>query len=133
VAPAICSPIFVHKNWNGDLLEYLCQTLAPPGRLLTGPMLEQLAASGLIVLVIDGLSERTEKDGNDQLEKLLQRIKCRMIVTSRDNPPSEQFTPVKVGPLLESRLDDFLRLYLSEDKQIEEVRASLQPLLARNK
>jgi hypothetical protein len=124
------APVLVSKNWEGELIDHLRGLLAPEGRLLTPQMLEHIEKHNAVIVVLDGLSERGKGDGEDQIKKLREKIQFRnLIITARSEPTSDGFETVRVGPLAEDRLDDFLEVYVNEAELRGEIRQALDAFL----
>jgi hypothetical protein len=92
-------------------------------------MVEKLGYTGRILLVVDGLSERSTKDADDQVAGLAKKTIFRCLVaSSRDAAPeSAAFHQVAVGPLDGDRLGTFVGAYVTQDK-VEGVVKDLAPL-----
>lgn len=133
-------PVLVAEDWTDPIDAHVTYLLRAGRREPTPEMLRLLGASGRIVVVFDGLSERTSINAqNDALAMLRDRDWQHAIITSRQPPPDGSAAwEERVGKLIPERLEAFVSAYAVDDvsKLAKGLAAwaggrDLRPLLAR--
>jgi hypothetical protein len=130
-------PLLVEEDWRGGLLDHLGALLAVDGRRPRATMVRALARAGLVLPILDGLSERSVEAAAAELGGLLRSGAFRhLIITSRDGAPERGFHEVRIGPLEGERLAGFVRCYGSDETVVAALRRfthgrPIRPLLAR--
>lgn len=119
-------PVVIDTDWNGDLLSHVGMLLSIDEARLTLAMIRRMVSRGMLVLVLDGLSERdiTQKQRQEVFDLLLSESIRYLVITARDLPDDHVDNPlfrkVEVGPLEPGRLPAFVASYVEEGR-VEEV------------
>jgi hypothetical protein len=126
-------PVLVDEDWSGSLSGYVASLLRVAERAPTPAMVETLGAAGLILVIVDSLSERGAADAEDSVAEAARRgAFSKMIVTARKECPEgaswRDFETIEVKPLTRERLPDYVRTY-APGSDVETVLARLEPLL----
>jgi hypothetical protein len=121
-------PIVLDYTWTDDLKEHLAGLLTPPGTFErpTKELIAKLLSSGMVGLVVDGLSEIQVSD--DVFSSDLRGDKLRhLIVTSRKSCPTpELMREVVLGRLTDSQLKRVVDAYVEQPSAREATLSALE-------
>lgn len=126
-------PVLVDHDWSGRFLDHLAGLLHVEDRRPTRQMVARLVQQGRLVVVLDGLSERrVEEHQHREILDLLRSGTLRHLVATSRDPAGDDFDfgdsrEVRVGPLAQERLEEFVATYV-EPGRVAEVLEGLAAL-----
>ena len=111
-ARPVTLPVLVEEDWgDSSVVEHIAQLLRVRGRRPTPTMIRKLGHMGLLLPIVDGLSERRVANPVGQVTELVRSGAFRhLLVTSRDAAPEPSpFHEINVGPMEDDCLEAFVR------------------------